>query len=358
MDFIEKCKQKHGDKYLYTKTIYLNSKTKVEIICPNHGSFFQKPHSHLNGNGCRKCYNVKQSEKTKSPDVFIEECVKIHGNKYNYSKTYYKDVFSKVIIICSTHGEFLQNPSKHLSGNGCPKCSGRKRTNEEFIDICSQKHENKYDYSLVRFVNNKTNIDIICKKHGVFQQKAGKHIQGSGCQLCSNGVLSTKNEFILKAKKVHGDFYDYSKTNYFGARSKLKIICKNHGEFYQTATHHLSGQGCRRCKCSRGENIVRSYLENNNILFEDQYSFNDLKKYRFDFYLTDYKICIEFDGIQHFEPIVYFGGIKRFEKQKQIDCEKDIYCKNNNINLIRIPYFEKNVFELLDNQIRRRRNQD
>lgn len=93
-------------------------------------------------------------------------------------------------------------------------------------------------------------------------------------------------------------------------------------------------------------------------MFEDQYSFNDLKKYRFDFYLTDYKICIEFDGIQHFEPIVYFGGIKRFEKQKQIDCEKDIYCKNNNINLIRIPYFEKNVFELLDNQIRRRRNQD
>ena len=85
MDFIEKCKQKHGDKYLYTKTNYLNSKTKIEIICPEHGSFFQKPYSHLSGNGCRKCYNKKQSEKTKSPDLFIEECIKTHGNKYNYS---------------------------------------------------------------------------------------------------------------------------------------------------------------------------------------------------------------------------------------------------------------------------------
>lgn len=163
-DFIIDAKKVHGDKYDYSKVVYENSKTKVEIVCSKHGSFWQEPGSHLNGRGCTGCYGSKK----KNTKQFIKEAQNIHGEKYDYSKVKYKNNICKIKITCSKHGEFLQAPVKHLSGRGCPNCKLDKfrLTSETFIKKSRKIHDNKYDYSEVEYNGYYNNVVIICSKHG------------------------------------------------------------------------------------------------------------------------------------------------------------------------------------------------
>ena len=125
-EFIEKAKAVHGDKYDYSKVNYVDAITKVCIICPEHGEFWQTPNMHINDkNGCKLCGIKNRSNKRKkTTEQFIEKARKIHGNKYDYSKVNYVNSQEKVGIMCPKHGEFWQNPRKHLSGCGCSKCYG------------------------------------------------------------------------------------------------------------------------------------------------------------------------------------------------------------------------------------------
>lgn len=130
--FIEKAKQKHGDKYIYSKVDYKNNKTKVCLVCPEHGEFWVRPDKHLSrGDGCPICANIKNGLKKRLPkEVFIKRSEKIHGGKYDYSKVDYQGYDKKVIIICPKHGEFLQSPYVHLCGCGCPICRQSHMENE------------------------------------------------------------------------------------------------------------------------------------------------------------------------------------------------------------------------------------
>ena len=133
-NFIERANKIHGNKYDYSKVKYVNNSTKICIICPEHGEFWQTPSNHLAGKGCIKCRHVKVGNiRRKTLKSFIDEAKSIHGNKYDYSKMDYITAEKKVCIICPEHGEFWQNPSSHLNGAGCPKCNGGIRlTQEEF----------------------------------------------------------------------------------------------------------------------------------------------------------------------------------------------------------------------------------
>ncbi len=142
------------------------------------------------------------------------------------------------------------------------------------------------------------------------------------------------NRFI----KSHGDRYDYSKFEYVDAHTKAKIICRKHGIFEQKVHDHSKGIGCPICSSSKGELKIINFLQKNGIDFKTQYKFKDLKQLRFDFYLHDLNILIEYDGIQHFKPIDFFGGVNSFKILKDNDTLKNNYCKNNNIRLIRINY--------------------
>lgn len=183
---------------------------------------------------------------------FIEKAKKVHGDKYDYSKVEYKTNKDKVCIICPEHGEFWQTPHNHLQNHGCPKCAGKNITTEEFIERAKAVHNNKYDYSLVEYVNSVTDVKIICPTHGVFEQKAGVHLQGHGCLKCGFESGREKNkfcteEFIRKSKEIHGDKYDYSLVEYVNSATKVKIICPIHGVFEQRAEGHLGGYGCKQC---------------------------------------------------------------------------------------------------------------
>lgn len=154
---------------------------------------------------------------------------------------------------------------------------------------------------------------------------------------------------------MHGDKYDYSLVKYKNAHTKVKIICPLHGEFKQTPNCHVIGSGCPTCNESKGEKEIRTYLKENNIKFKQQKSFPDCKyKYplRFDFYLPEYNCCIEFNGIQHYEPSEFFGGVDAFELNQIRDKIKKEYCDNNNIPLIIIRYDEDDIINSLNNHLK------
>jgi hypothetical protein len=293
----------------------------------------------------------------KSQEQFINESIIKHNNKYCYDKTVYKNAKTKIIVTCFKHGDFLINPDKHLFGQGCQECykeirGFKKRlTQEDFIRRSKEAHNNKYDYSESVYLSNKEKIKIKCIKHGYFFIRPSHHIRGHGCSKCGIEERSTKRtqsheSFIKQIKKIHGETFDYSKTFYTKIEDKIVVICKTHGEFEQTASKHLQGQGCPKCASSCGENLIRTFLQNNNIIFEEQKKFKELKNknnLRFDFYLSDKKTIIEYNGKQHYYPIKFWGGLKSYLKLNKCDNLKHEFCKNQNIKFIEIPYFLNNI---------------
>ena len=347
--FIKKAKEIHGDKYDYSKVEYKNSNTKVCIICPEHGEFWQLPYHHLHGCGCSKCRSKKM---TLTTEEFIERAKEIHGDKYDYSKTEYVDNKTKICIICPIHGEFWQIPLNHLQNKGCPYCGKTKKyTTKEFIEKVQNIHGNKYDYSKIEYNGSNSIIEVICEKHGSFFINARSFLRGYGCIMCANEKRTMRvQDFIKKAKEIHGNKYDYSKVVYKNSYTPVCIICPEHGEFWQLPSIHLRGCGCPICNQSRLENEVKNKLNKENIRYIQQCGYKTYKwlgKQTLDFYLPDYNIAIECQGIQHFKPVEYFGGEEMFKKQRIRDYEKFKLCIQNNIkifyysNIKNVSYFEK-----------------
>lgn len=279
-------------------------------------------------------------------EIFIERAIKMFGDIYNYELSEYVGALIKIKIICKKHGCFEQTPAYHLTGYGCPICN----MTDKFIQKANIIHGNKYDYSNVVYIDKNTNVDIVCEKHGVFSQTPCNHITHEhGCQKCSNRYKIDVLELIERANKIHNFKYDYSLINYINMNKKIKIICKQHGVFEQIAGGHLRGQECPFCKSSKGEKIISEFLLSNNILYTPQYSFYECRyknPLEFDFYIHKYNIIIEYDGIQHFKPIEFFGGEKAFQDRILKDKIKNEYCLNNNIHLIRISYKDNITEEL------------
>jgi len=252
--FIKKARWVHGDKYDYGEVGYVNKVTKVKIVCREHGEFYQWPGNHCNhGQGCPKCSGKKVVDKIS----FIAEASKLHSGKYDYSEVDYVNSQTKVKIQCPLHGEFGQVPNSHLSGRGCPYCGGTKKSNlDEFVEKAIKKYGHRFDYSESNYETNKSTISIVCKRHGLFfttpDHHLSKNTENGGCQSCRYEQMQEKTRkdtswFVHKAKEVHGDKYDYTKSEYVLGRKKLSIICVMHGEFIQEATSHLQGHGCPDC---------------------------------------------------------------------------------------------------------------
>lgn len=294
-EFIKKACEKHGDKYDYSKVNYVNKRTKVCIICREHGEFWQTPNSHLQGCGCPKCANENKGGYCRSSkEDFIKKARKVHGNKYDYTKVEYVNNYTKVCIICPEHGEFWQTPHSHTQGNGCQKCSGK--------------------YS------------------------------------------PTKEEWIASVRKVHGYKYDYSKVDYVNSATKVCIICPEpeHGEFWQTPHSHLRGQGCPKCNLSHFERSVMNYLNENGITYDYQKRFSWLRKQSLDFYLPDYNVGIECQGGQHFFPVEHFGGDKEFKNTLERDKRKNALCEKHGVKLLyfgNVPNYDTFLGEVLHDDV-------
>ena len=490
-DFIIEAKEVHPDKnYGYEKVVYKGDREKVIIICPMHGEFNQSPTSHLRGSGCVECGRISTKEQRKlGIDEFIERSNVKHNNLYGYENVEYVNTNTNVIIICSLHGEFKKTPSKHLQGQGCPKCAIKNRKkpvfrkptkphnkisfeefvkranlkyenkfsyslkNQEFnlsdedclVVICEQHgeiqttprkhlyknfvcekckyeeswekfesmmeemHPNKYDISHVKFKNWITKIELECELHGKFSITPSHLKEGKGCRKC--GIIKRArtqskpiDEFIEQAHEVHGNEYDYSKSVYNGARRNLVIICKIHGEFNQTPDSHLVGSGCLKCgiieRANKQSITLDEFLSRSHKIHGDTYDYSKvelinartkvkiicrihgsffqdpehhiLRKHgcprcvnkregqlaitlselgivhrqykienkRYDFYLPEYNIIIERDGEQH-----YKGFLQDERKTLSLDYQiendriKTELAKRHGFNICRIPYW-------------------
>jgi hypothetical protein len=281
-------------------------------------------------------------------DKFIEKVKEIHNNKYSYSMVKYKSTKDKIIILCPIHGEFNQRCENHLRGQGCPKCGRKKNlTNEEFIIKAKKKHGDKYDYSLSEYFDNKNKIKIKCDIHGVFEQTPRSHLEGDGCVKCRSPLIS---DFITNANIIHDNKYEYSKVIYLNSKTKIKIICPEHGEFEQKINDHLYGNGCPTCRQSKGERDISIFLKKYNINFTKQKRYPECKfKFTlpFDFLIPSLNTCIEYNGIQHYKYLKFFHkDIESFRIQQIKDKIKREYCENNNIKLLIIKY-DENINEKL-----------
>lgn len=254
----------------------------------------------------------------------IEKFKEIHKDKYTYEHFVYNGSHTKSIVTCPVHGDFLVTPNMHLLGRGCPKCANNiKLTNDEFkrriVDIFGEKYllsEANYQYC-------KSKIKLYCKEHGYFISTAYHLLQGHGCPKCAVKKNADKkrltiSDCIERFRGIHGDKYDYSKMKYINIRTKVCIICPEHGEFWQTPQKHMSGQGCPKCKRSHMENDISMLLTNNNIEFIGQKKFSWLGLQSLDFYLPKYNIGIECQGIQHFEPTKHFKNCEVLLKRDEL----------------------------------------
>lgn len=190
-EFVFESNKKHNNKYLYNKTFYKNSQTKLIITCKKHGDFNQTPNSHLSGKGCPKCGLESQKEKQSlGTKVFINRANIIHNNIYDYSNVVYKNKKTKVKIKCKYHIFFYQTPKEHLSGSGCIKCSkirkGKIKTLKDFVNLSNEVHKNKYLYNKTNYTFITNTEVIICPIHGEFKQRLISHLNGHGCRKCNS----------------------------------------------------------------------------------------------------------------------------------------------------------------------------
>ena len=275
-------------------------------------------------------------------ETFIKKAEEIHGGKYCYDNLRYTNTHGRVIITCPTHGDFEQFASSHLQGFGCKKCAtdSQRKTKEDFISEANIVHQGKYSYDKVEYVDSFKEIVIICPSHGDFLQRPYSHLQGHGCSRCSAEMSSirfsmTKDEFLKRANEIHGGKYDYSKVDYNSMHEKICIICPTHGEFWQMPYKHLNrADGCRLCNSSHLENELAKLFDDNCIEYNREFREDWLGRQSLDFYVPSKKIAVECQGVQHFKSVELFGGESSLKETIDRDKLKKQLCEEHGVKLL------------------------
>jgi len=351
-EVVKRIKEIHGEKYGGVEDInYINIGTKIKLICPTHNDFYITPKSLFNGCGCRQCSQISNANKVKSnANEFIKKAKIIHKERYKYEQVEYINAMTKVKIGCPIHGIFEQTPSKHLSGQGCPKCGHNSfMTTETLIKEAHKIHGDKYDYSKTEYIDYDTKVCIICPEHGEFWQYPYQHInRKNGCPKCGNiaaasKLSKTREEFIKDAIQIHGDKYTFEDLIYKNSSTHIKVNCRKHGLFEITPANLLQGYGCPKCRCtfSKEEKEVDNFISELNVNTEKLKLKNGQE---LDIYIPDEKMAFEFDGLYwHCE----------LKKDKYYHSKKTYYCKEQDIRVIHI--FEDewlNKREVVESRIR------
>ena len=363
-------KKIHNGAYDYDMSKFKNLYSKIDMFCHKHGSFTQMVKSHLNGNGCPECGKESRIKKTsKTTEEFIKEAKEKRSDRNDdFSKVDYINERTHVTLICHEkdkygreHGEYEITPNNYLAGYSCPKCSGRHKMNLlEFKEIANIVHNGKYDYDEVKEYNGiHSKVPIIChekdelgREHGIFYQTVKHHLKGFGCKKCSHTYMDLEL-FKYRSNKIHNSKYIYDEIEeYVNNHTKIKIICPDHGPFYQTPMCHLQGQGCPYCRESHLEREVNIALTDNNIIPIREKRFewliNDKTGYPLplDFYIDKFKIAIECQGEQHYISNYYRSKGDDYADEhltgvQYRDSIKKKLCKENNIHLI---YYLNKIF--------------
>ena len=354
-EFIEELKEKNPEAYEELEFLEdYKGKDKKTKALTKYGEVLIRPNSLLQGqfisikSAIDKTEYFKNMLKEKKPEVYseLEFLEEYKSNK-------------KKIKALTKYGEVYVKPNELLQGY-FPSINLAIDKVEYFKNMLKEKNLKAYNELefLEEYMSDKKKIKVLTK-YGETCIRPNSLLRG---QFPSINSAIDKNEYFANmAEEIHGNKYRYDKIKYKGVHTKIEIYCNKCKEyFWQTPNSHLNGSGCSNCFRSKGEEEVERHLLKNNTNFEAQKTFDNCKYkklLRFDFYLPDYNICIEFDGIQHFQPTQFAGmsskyAEKAFVKTKKNDSIKNRYCEDNGIKLIRIPYTEfDNIEEILEKEL-------
>lgn len=340
--------------------LYINAKTPISHRCLIHDIFWDiSPTNALQGYGCQECKKVKISQKNrKTHQEYINEVNIINSNINVIGQ--YIDVNTPITHYCKKHDMFWDTtPAVILQGCGCPLCwreklsMGKLKDHDEYVAKVAKINPNIE--VVERYINARTKILHRCKIDGYeWYTYPYSTLSGYGCPKCAGNIKKTHNKYVEEVAKVNPDIEVIGE--YMGAHIPILHKCKIHQyEWNATPNSILAGYSCPQCHETVGERRVRQWLEFNNFIYEYQKPFSDCidqKVLPFDFYIPQYNLCVEYDGKQHFEPIDFANkgkewALQQYKTRKRHDEIKTQYCKNNNIRLLRIPYF-KNVEEELE----------
>jgi len=320
---------------------------------------------------------IKVAERRNSPlHKFFRNNIHTRENIINYLLLHNKNftLVSEEVInatedliwFCPIHGNFNTTWNEVKNDNGCSDCgrikSAESRRNS-FDYVNSKFEENDLVLMTDTYINNEENLPFICNKHkenGIQYISFGNLITGRDCKICSKervikNQTKSHEQFLQEVNNIHGDKYIVI-GQYVGCKDHIEVYCNKCKEsFWIAPSHLLEGHGCSNCNKSLGENEIEQLLLKNKVSFIKQHKFDDCKgikrKLPFDFATfnnNNLKCLIEYNGIQHYKAVEIFGGQKQLEKQQYYDKIKFDYCKNNNIKLIVIPYWEfKNIESIL-----------
>ena len=274
-----------------------------------------------------------------SEKEFISRCKKVNP-QFKYDNIGFTKLHGGFVYpICKKHGQFKFNAvglsTKHIK---CPECDREERF-YTFVDKAKAIHRDKYQYIMESYKTNKIPMTIVCPKHGTFKQAPGDHLKGWGCSKCSGKYKPTTEEWILKAAPVYNNRYDYSKVIYIDNKTPVTVICPEHGEFLQTPNAHLSGAGCPKCK-NKNQTILFEKLSNSfkELNFNYEFGIKWLEGQRFDIYNSQFNFAVEYDGLQHYKLVEHFGGESYFKIIQERDVLKNEKCIHNNCKLFRVKY--------------------
>lgn len=337
--WLDKAMKMHPE-FDFSLVNFINTHTNVDVICPIHGKFSVQAKKMLwEDYVCPEC--AKQRKLDKNRDEAIKECRKLYNDYYEYDLDLYKNMNTKIRMICPKHGDFMMSLKYHIKGHKCPKCaieeSAIKRSVpfEDYVERAKKTHKGKYDYIIDGYTNINGNITLVCKTHGRVVANAMSHLRGAKCPMCSKTAKKTNESFESKARTIHGFKYDYSNVEYKNNKEKVAIIChekdefgEEHGIFWQTPKIHLRGYGCPKCS---GNYLDRDlFIKKANVVHNNKYDYSQVV-YKTNHTKVDI-ICPE-HGVFSMKPYSHLYGKQGCPlcKESHLEREIRIFLSNNNI---------------------------
>lgn len=340
--------KRYFEKYGYTllEEVYLNSSQKLRSLCPKgHEYFVEFRNFKHKGTRCPIC-NPSGRAKLKIEDVraFIEsEGFKLLSDEYKNNST-------KLDIECPEGHTHSMTFGNFQRGRRCPHCSNIAKHDYEYV----KEYIESFGYKLIskEYLGNHKHLEVECEKGHRYSVAFAHFKNGKRCPYCQGVAKYSIDDVIAYTNETN---IIYVSGTYKDIDSKLNFKCDKGHEFKTSFRIVKRGCVCPACNVSKGEEMIANVLDKYNIEYIREHRFPDCK-YKsmlpFDFYLPKANRCIEFDGVQHFEPVSFFGGKRAFEKTKLRDEIKTNYCKDTGIGLTRIPYWDfDNIEEILINEL-------
>lgn len=330
-----------GDEYVFLDN-YVNKRTKIRVKHNKCGHVYEVlPTNFIRGSRCPNCFGTPK----KTDAQFRHDVKSLVGNEYEFLEPY-QGSLTKIKVKHNKCGKVYEVvPSNFLRGTRCPYCliNDKTKTDAQFKKEVQALVGDEYTF-LEPYVNNHAKLQVRHNKcDNIYKVKPNDFLTGRRCPYCAGHIKKTNLQFKQEVYDLVGDEYKFL-DSYVNNNTKLRVKHSKCGNVYSVSPSNFKqGYRCPYCSSPRGEDIINKILKSLNIKYEYQKTFDDLKDINllsYDFYIPSQNILIEYQGIQHYQPVDVFGGETEFSIQQKHDQMKSEYAKSNNYCLIAIPYTE------------------